>query len=68
MFVLEQSSMSFHYFVANDRLQQQVVEVSDSGVEEIIEKEQREKVEEYVFSRLVSLRFLNFAEFRSLES
>jgi len=66
MFVLEQSSMSFHYFVANDRLQQQVVEVSDSGVEEIIEKEQREKVEEYVFSRLVSLRFLNFAEFRSL--
>jgi len=36
------------------------------GVEEIIEKEQREEVEEYVFSRLVSLCFLNFAEFRSL--
>jgi hypothetical protein len=41
MFVLEQSSKSFHFFVENDLLLQQVVEVSDCGVEEIIEKEQR---------------------------
>lgn len=56
----------FPFSVAKDLLQLHELEVSDCGVEEIIAKDQGE-VEEYVglvFSRLLSLKFLNLQELR----
>ncbi|XP_045819960.1 disease resistance protein RPS2-like [Trifolium pratense] len=57
----------FPFSVAKDLLQLQVLEISDSGVEEIIAKDQGEDKEEHVglvFTRLLSLKFLNLQELR----
>jgi hypothetical protein len=57
----------FPFSVAKDLLQLQVLEISDCGVEEIIAKDQGDDKEEHVglvFTRLVSLKFLNLQELR----
>jgi len=56
----------FPFSVAKDLLQLQVLEISDCGVEEIIAKDQGEVEEDLglVFSRLVTLKFLNLQELR----